>query len=338
MPAQRPDGSTVYVSPSTAARYRGEDAEQVPAAGEPDPAVAAAADPVAEPIAESAAESEPVAEPAASSATAEPGGDFALGADVLAPSAAKQRARANLNALALVASLVAEDRPATADEQRVLAQWSGWGGVPQIFDTAKTEFDAERVELQELLTPREYDAARLSTVNAHYTDPAIAAAMWRAVERAGLPEGARVLEPGCGSGHFLGSAPEGVKMVGVELDPITAQIAHHLYPGQQVRNHGFEAPFADNGAFTATIGNVPFGNYAVYDDVHNRTAATSTTTSSSSRSISPPRAATSPSSPAPSPPTLHGPTPERTSRSSPTWSALSGSRRPHTAARPLPTC
>ncbi|MCD7053120.1 DEAD/DEAH box helicase family protein [Rhodococcus sp. BH2-1] len=259
VPAQRPDGSTVYVSPSTAARYRGEDAEQVPAAGEPDPA----------PVAEPTAESEPVAEPAASSATAEPGGDFALGADVLAPSAAKQRARANLNALALVASLVAEDRPATADEQRVLAQWSGWGGVPQIFDTAKTEFDAERAELQELLTPREYDAARLSTVNAHYTDPAIAAAMWRAVERAGLPEGARVLEPGCGSGHFLGSAPEGVRMVGVELDPITAQIAHHLYPGHQVRNHGFEAPFADNGAFTATIGNVPFGNYAVYDDVHN---------------------------------------------------------------------
>ncbi|NKZ93281.1 DEAD/DEAH box helicase family protein [Rhodococcus hoagii] len=265
VPAQRPDGSSVYVSPTTAARYRGEDAEQVPAAGEPNPAPTAAADPVAEP----AAEAETVAESAASSATAEPGGDFALGADVLAPSAAKQRARANLNALALVASLVAEDRPATADEQRVLAQWSGWGGVPQIFDTAKTEFDAERAELQELLTPREYDAARLSTVNAHYTDPAIAAAMWRAVERAGLPEGARVLEPGCGSGHFLGSAPEGVRMVGVELDPITAQIAHHLYPGQQIRNHGFEAPFADNGAFTSTIGNVPFGNYAVYDDVHN---------------------------------------------------------------------
>ncbi|NKS55609.1 hypothetical protein GS500_23560 [Rhodococcus hoagii] len=220
----------------------------------------------------------------------------------------------------------------------MLAQWSGWGGVPQIFDTAKTEFDAERAELQELLTPREYDAARLSTVNAHYTDPAIAAAMWRAVERAGLPEGARVLEPGCGSGHFLGSAPEGVKMVGVELDPITAQIAHHLYPGQQVRNHGFEAPFADNGAFTATIGNVPFGNYAVYDDVHNP----------NSRNIHnhfiikslnlTARAATSPSSPAPSPPTPHGPTPARTSRSSPTWSALSGSRRPHTAARPPPTC
>ncbi|WP_139277867.1 hypothetical protein [Rhodococcus marinonascens] len=93
--------------------------------------------------------------------------------------------------------------------------------------------------------------------------------MWRAVQRAGLPEGARVLEPGCGSGHFLGSAPEGVRMVGVELDPVTAQIAHRLYPGQQVRNHGFEAPFVENAAFTATIGNVPFDNFALYDDVHN---------------------------------------------------------------------
>ncbi|MEH6797645.1 MAG: hypothetical protein V7694_26350, partial [Rhodococcus sp. (in: high G+C Gram-positive bacteria)] len=175
---------------------------------------------------------------------------------VLVPSGAKARARANLDALAIVQRLATESRPATDAEQDALARWSGWGGVPQIFDTAKTEWEPEREELRTLLSAPDYAAARLSTVNAHYTDPAIASALWRAVERAGLPEGARVLEPGCGSGHFVGLAPTGTKMVGVELDPITAAIAHHLYPNQHIRNHGFEAAFAADDTFTATIGNV----------------------------------------------------------------------------------
>ncbi|CRK54635.1 putative Helicase conserved C-terminal domain protein [Rhodococcus sp. RD6.2] len=273
--ALRPDGSTVHLSPATAERYRA-------AAAEPDvrqPEVTSTAQTVAgtTPVAaaveappqpESPESAAPVPVPA-EPAPAPAGRNFELGTEVLAPSSPKQRARANLDALAVIRTLATEARAASESEQRILAQWSGWGGVPQIFDTAKPEFDAARTELQNLLTPEEYAAARASTVNAHYTDPAIAAAMWRAVERAGLPDGARVLEPGCGSGHFLGMAPDGVRMVGVELDPITAAIAHNLYPDQHVRNHGFEAQFAGDASFTATIGNVPFGDYPLYDDIHN---------------------------------------------------------------------
>ncbi|QSE87019.1 DEAD/DEAH box helicase family protein (plasmid) [Rhodococcus koreensis] len=285
IPARRPDGSTVYLAPAAAARYRTADVPQ----SDPDPGTDTALDPQARDQSMTTGTPEPGGDPFtpvaghATEATTEPGAaetdptaaaNFALGAEVLAPSAAKQRARANLDALAVVQTLTDENRPATPDEQRTLAQWSGWGGVPQIFDTAKPEFDSEREELRLLLSSQEYDAARLSTVNAHYTDPTLVAAMWRAVERAGLPDGARVLEPGCGSGHFLGLAPATARMVGVELDPITARIAHHLYPSQHVRNHGFEAQFAENGTFTATIGNVPFGNYPVYDDVHNPNSRT----------------------------------------------------------------
>lgn len=270
VPALRPDGSTVYLSPAVAERYR--QVAQAPAALDPpesDRVNKAPAAAPAEPI-DNTESQEPVGQASiAPSPVAPAGRDFDLGTDVLAPSSPKRRARANLNALAVVRMLEREGRTASADEQQVLAQWSGWGGVPQIFDTARTEFDAERTELRTLLAPEEYSSARESTINAHYTDPAIVAAMWQAVERAGLPEDARVLEPGCGSGHFLGMAPDSVRMVGVELDPITAQIAHHLYPGQHVRNHGFEAQFAANAAFTATIGNVPFGDYPLYDDLHN---------------------------------------------------------------------
>lgn len=269
VPAVRPDGSTVYLSPAAAERYRqaAEVTDGEPPA--PAPATETPAVEAAEPIDTDEPRKIDLPAPAAAAPEAPAGRNFDLGTDVLAPSSPKQRARANLNALTVVRTLERKDRSASADEQRVLAQWSGWGGVPQIFDTARPEFDAERTELRTLLSAEEYSSGRESTTNAHYTDPAIAAAMWQAVTRAGLPENARVLEPGCGSGHFLGMAPDSVRMVGVELDPITAQIAHHLYPGQHVRNHGFEAPFAGDGAFTATIGNVPFGDYPLYDDIHN---------------------------------------------------------------------
>lgn len=276
--AQRPDGSTVYISADTARRYA-----DVSDTVTPEPEPQTATEPEATPEPETAAElggvdaGGPSREPLGSGVDsadhsaryASPAVDFVIGTDVLVPSGAKARARANLDALAIVQRLATESRPATDAEQDALARWSGWGGVPQIFDTAKTEWEPEREELRTLLSAPDYAAARLSTVNAHYTDPAIASALWRAVERAGLPEGARVLEPGCGSGHFVGLAPTGTKMVGVELDPITAAIAHHLYPNQHIRNHGFEAAFAGDGTFTATIGNVPFGDYPVYDDIHN---------------------------------------------------------------------
>ncbi|WP_232333526.1 hypothetical protein [Rhodococcus sp. p52] len=185
-----------------------------------------------------------VARPAAPAVAVQ---DFALGTEVLVPSGAKARARANIAALRLVRRLDQQQRPATADEQAVLAQWSGWGAIPEVFDNRArilAQWGDEHAELLDLLGDKGFAQARQTTLNAHYTDPAVVAELWRAVARAGLPDGAVVLEPGCGAGHFVGTAPESVRMVGVEIEPISAKIAHYLYPSQQIRNHGFERNFA----------------------------------------------------------------------------------------------
>ena len=121
------------------------------------------------------------------------------------------------------------DRPATADEQRVLAGWSSWGAVPQIFDPSQAAWNPERSELRELLSDAEWRAAERTTINAHYTDPRIVSAMWDTAGRLGFT-GGRVLEPGSGSGTFIGLAPATADLTGVELDPITAGIAARLYP------------------------------------------------------------------------------------------------------------
>ncbi|BDB63460.1 hypothetical protein RDE2_52540 (plasmid) [Rhodococcus sp. RDE2] len=201
-----------------------------------------------------------------------PARDFTLGTEVLVPTGAKARARANIAALRLVQQLDEQQRPATADEQAVLAQWSGWGAIPEVFDNRTKileQWGTEHAELLDLLGDKGFAQARQTTLNAHYTDPAVVAEVWRAVQRAGLPDGAVVLEPGCGAGHFVGTAPQSVRMVGVEIEPISAKIAHYLYPSQQIRNHGFERNFAPEATFTGAIGNVPFGKFAPVDPIHN---------------------------------------------------------------------
>lgn len=187
---------------------------------------------------------------------------------MLAPSGAKERARANIAAIELVHTLRHAQRPATLPEQRILASWSGWGALPQMFDTRHSQFNTERAQLAGLLTPAQYRHAQASILNAHYTDPAVASVIWEALGAAGLREG-RVLEPGCGSGTFIGHAPPDVTMVGVEADDITAAIASVLYPSAQVRHEGFETTSVPDASFTAAIGNVPFGKYAVTDPTHN---------------------------------------------------------------------
>ncbi|KAF0956854.1 helicase-related protein [Rhodococcus sp. T7] len=298
---RKESGGHVWVSPETAAQYA--PADSAPAA-EPEPGITqapeatatltpdelAALDPLtattgelaqrqallesmladseaveeaeAEEIAEISRPTEPIAAPA----------DFELGTDILVPSGAKARVRANIAAARLVTELDREQRLATAEEQTVLAQWSGWGAVPEVFDNRarfRDTWRTERDELYELLGERGFAQARETTLNAHYTDPAVVHELWRAVERAGMPKNALILEPGCGAGYFVGTAPAGVNMVGVEIEPISAQIAHHLYPSQQIRNHGFERNFAGNDTFTGAIGNVPFGKDGVYDPIHN---------------------------------------------------------------------
>ncbi len=186
----------------------------------------------------------------------------------MAQSGERRRIRANLEAIRLLATLRDEERPATAEEQHVLARWSGWGAVPGVFD--KDEFAAERAELMELLSPQEYQAARTNTLNAHYTDAALVQAIWQGMHDLGFA-GGNVLEPGCGSGNFVGFAPEGddeaatTRMIGVEVDPISAGIAAHLYPDAQILDESFAETIAPQGCFEAAVGNVPFGNYQLYD-------------------------------------------------------------------------
>ncbi|WP_245713548.1 SNF2-related protein [Nocardia vaccinii] len=181
-------------------------------------------------------------------------------------------------------------RPAAPEEQAVLARWSGWGALPTIFNAqpVRAAFDsddeyrragdrwtslgAEREEIRALLSEAEWNAASRNTLNAHYTDVGLVGPIWQTVRRLGF-DGGDVLEPGCGSGNFIALAPTDtstpVRMTGVELDPTTAGIARLLHPGAKIHAQGFEALRLRAGRFNAAIGNVPFGDYPVYDEVHN---------------------------------------------------------------------
>lgn len=276
--ARKPSGANIWISPETAAEH-GYQQSEVETTTVPETAVSPVAGDEVQPgtdVEEDLeAEADAVIEPAARPVVVAPivaVEDFTLGTDVLVPSGSKARVRANIVAAQLVTELAREDRGATSEEQAVLAQWSGWGAVPEVFDNRpkfREQWSSERADLMEVLGEKGFAQARETTLNAHYTDPAIVAELWRAVERAGLPENALMLEPGCGAGHFVGTAPAGVNMVGVEIEPISAQIAHHLYPSQQIRNHGFERAFAADETFSGAIGNVPFGRYGVPDPIHN---------------------------------------------------------------------
>ncbi len=186
----------------------------------------------------------------------------------LAPISPRGRFDANLEALTVLRALRNEQRPATPEEQWILARWSGWGAVPMLFDEARSAWAVAREELRALLDETEYAAARRSTLNAHYTDPAYVREMWAALARLGFENG-RVLEPGCGAGTFIGMAPAGADMCGVELDPTSAAIAAALYPHATVRAESFAHTRLPDGTFDAAIGNVPFGRVKLYDPVHN---------------------------------------------------------------------
>lgn len=194
---------------------------------------------------------------------------FRLGTDIRVPSGTKARIQANLAAIDVVERLRADGgRPATAAERDVLASWSGWGACAELFDRRSDTYATERDQLRDALGADAYRAAEASILNAHYTDPIIAAAMWDAVKHAGLRDG-RVLEPGCGAGTFIGLAPQDTVMVGVDNDTVTAAIAAALYPHAQIRAEGFETTRVPADSFVATIGNVPFGNFSLIDPAHN---------------------------------------------------------------------
>ena len=188
---------------------------------------------------------------------------WAASTQVGVPSGKKSRARANLDAIAVIRSLEREQRYATADEQAVLAQYSSWGAVPEIFED-REDWAELSGRMQELMTREEIAQAQITTLNAHYTDPEGAATMWRVLQDAGFASGT-VLEPGCGSGTFITHAPQGAQMVGVELDSMTAKIASALSPQATIRAEGFERTFLPTGGLSAAIGNVPFGSAGPFD-------------------------------------------------------------------------
>ena len=183
--------------------------------------------------------------------------------------------RHNLEAVRLLKQLKAEARPATAEEQAVLAKYAGWGGIPQAFNTWNTPDWAKAAadELETLLTDQEYEAARASTRNAHFTSKPVIDAMWTGLRRLGF-DGGRVLEPAMGTGNFMGLVPRAVqgrtKFTGIELDPLTGEIAGQLYPGHDVRVSGFEKAGLPDGFYDAAISNVPFGDYRVHDPKYNK--------------------------------------------------------------------
>jgi len=191
------------------------------------------------------------------------------GQDDLAPAGAVTRIRANLAALKALRALQREARPATTAEQAELARWSGWGAVPEVFDPARQDLAWARAELATLLAPAELAAAARNTLNAHYTDADLVQAIWAGVQQLGFA-GGRVLEPGCGSGNFIAFAPGSARVTGVELEPVTAQIAAALYPDAEIRNESFADTRCPEGSFDLAIGNVPFGDIRLTDRRHNR--------------------------------------------------------------------
>ena len=186
---------------------------------------------------------------------------------------AVSKAKANVAAIRLLKEIEAAGRPATIAEQDILSRYTGWGGMPQAFDeTHKGYASVEGPALRALLTQAEWEAARASTPNAHYTSPEVIAGVHRLLGHLGFT-GGRILEPSMGAGYFLGMTPEAVRSAfrwtGVELDSVTGRIAKLLYPAADVHVMGFQELQRPDGFFDMAVGNVPFGNYKVHDPRYN---------------------------------------------------------------------
>ena len=201
----------------------------------------------------------------------EPAGNFCITDDHLGEGGAKQKYARNIEAIRTLFKLEQEHRDATAEEQQVLSRYVGWGGLADAFDPGKNSWAKEYVELKGLLSEDEYAAARSSTLNAHYTSPAVIRGIYDAVERMGFRSG-NILEPSMGVGNFFGMLPDTMqdsRLYGVELDSITGRIAKKLYPQADITVAGFET--TDRRDFyDLAVGNVPFGNYKANDKAYNK--------------------------------------------------------------------
>ena len=198
-------------------------------------------------------------------------GNFRIMDNHLGEGGAKQKYARNIEAIRTLFKLEEEHRGATAEEQQVLSQYVGWGGLADAFDPNKDGWTKEHTELKGLLSEDEYTAARASTLNAHYTSPTVIRSIYDAVERMGFKSG-NILEPSMGVGNFFGMLPDTMqnsRLYGVELDSITGRIAKKLYPQADITVAGFES--TDRRDFyDLAVGNVPFGNYKVNDKAYNK--------------------------------------------------------------------
>ena len=203
--------------------------------------------------------------------TLELAGNFHITDDDLGVGGPKQKFARNIEAIRTLFKLEEEHRGATAEEQQVLSQYVGWGGLADAFDPNKDGWAKECAELKGLLSEDEYAAARSSTLNAHYTSPVVIRAIYDAVEKMGFKSG-NILEPSMGVGNFFGMLPTSMadsRLYGVELDSITGRIAKKLYPQADITVAGFET--TDRRDFyDLAVGNVPFGQYRVNDKAYNK--------------------------------------------------------------------
>ncbi|MDE7203501.1 MAG: DUF3849 domain-containing protein, partial [Lachnospiraceae bacterium] len=198
--------------------------------------------------------------------------NFHITDDTLGIGGAKEKFKRNIEAIRTLEKIEGENRIATPEEQEILSQYVGWGGLADAFDASKSAWAGEYQELKSLLSDAEYASARESTLNAHYTSPAIIRSIYEALENMGFEKG-NVLEPAMGIGNFFGMLPEKMqesRLYGVELDGITGRIAKQLYPKADIKISGFEKTDFQNDFFDVAVGNVPFGQYKVSDRQYDK--------------------------------------------------------------------
>lgn len=198
--------------------------------------------------------------------------NFRITDDALGHGGPKAKFRMNMDAIRTLQTIEFEQRLATPEEQEVLSRYVGWGSLPQVFEENNAAWADEFRELYETLSPEEYQTARASVLNAHYTSPTVIKAMYTAIENMGFRTG-NILEPSCGIGNFFGLLPEsmaGSRLYGVELDSITGRIAKQLYQNANIVIQGYEATSLPDSFFDVAIGNVPFGDYGVADKRYDK--------------------------------------------------------------------
>lgn len=199
--------------------------------------------------------------------------NFVITDEQLGVGGPKQKFNRNVTAIQLLKKIEEENRNITKDEQQVLSEYVGWGGIPEAFDKNNSSWSQEYEQLKNLLTEEEYQNAIGSVLNAHYTQPVVINAMYTALSELGF-SGGKILEPAAGVGNFIGCAPENIAdrsfFTAVEIDSISGRIAKQLYPESEVQVCGYENAKLRAGTFDVAVGNVPFGDYSVVDKKYNR--------------------------------------------------------------------